>query len=138
MTGIKCDEMGIIMTRTLEVTSDVRVKPKARPRFYRGIAITDSATREFESTVKRLLKGLCTEPFDGPLRVDLIVYFAKPKKTAFAYPPRGDVDNLFKSVADAANKVLWHDDSQIIHISVQKKWSTEDGFYLKVSEKEID
>lgn len=126
------------MTRILEVTSDVRVKPKGRPRFYRGIAITDSATREFEATVKKLLKGLCTEPFEGSIRVDLIAYFEKPKKTNFAYPPRGDVDNLFKSIADAANEVLWHDDSQIVHMSSQKKWSSEDGFYIKVSEVHLD
>ena len=100
------------------------------------MAYTDSATREFESTVRRLFKGLCQEPFQGPIVVNFIAYMAKPKKTAFSYPPRGDVDNLFKSVADAANEVLWEDDSQIVRMTSEKKWSDEDGFFIKVSEKE--
>ena len=122
------------MTRVLEIVSDIRVKPKGRPRFYRGIAFTDSATREFESTVRRLFKGLCQEPFQGPIVVNFIAYMAKPKKTAFSYPPRGDVDNLFKSVADAANEVLWEDDSQIVKMVSQKKWASEDGFEIRVQE----
>jgi Holliday junction resolvase RusA-like endonuclease len=125
------------MGRVLEINSDVRVKPKGRPRFYRGIAITDSATREFESTVRKMFAGLCKEPFDGPLNVQFVAYFARPKKTSFAYPPRGDVDNLFKSVSDAANKVIWHDDSQIVRMTSEKKWSDIDGFYIKISQVEL-
>jgi len=123
--------------RHLEIVSDIRVKPKARPRFYRGIAITDSATREFESTVKRLFAGLCSEPFQGPLLVQFIAYMKRPKKTSFEYPPRGDVDNLFKSIADGANGVLWEDDSQIVRMTSEKRWAEEDGFWIKVSEMEL-
>jgi Holliday junction resolvase RusA-like endonuclease len=125
------------MTRVLEIKSDLRVKPKGRPRFYRGIAITDSKTREFESTVRMLFKGLCHEPFEGAVKVNFIAYFARPKKTDFKYPPRGDVDNLFKSVADAANKILWHDDSQIVRMVSEKKWSDQDGFEIIVTEVEL-
>lgn len=120
--------------RHLTIESDIRVKPKGRPRFYRGIAITDSATREFEQTVKTLFRQLCPEPFDGPIEVRLDCFFAKPKKTEFSYPPRGDCDNFFKSVADAGNEVLWHDDSQICKLTCTKAWSTEDGFSITVQE----
>lgn len=125
------------MTRSLEIVSDIKVKPKGRPRFHRGIAFTDSATREFESTVRRLFKGLCKEPFEGPIAVNFVAYMAKPKKTNFSYPPRGDVDNLFKSVADAANEILWEDDSQIVRMVSEKKWSDQDGFIIKISEIEL-
>lgn len=114
------------------------MKPKGRPRFYNGRAITDSATREFEQTVKRLFAGLAHgQPFEGPIEVRLEVYFERPKKTAFSYPPRGDCDNLFKSVADAANVVLWADDSQIIKMTCSKKWSDSDGFALVIKEVEL-
>lgn len=120
--------------RHLQITSDIRVKPKQRPRFHNGIAFTDSATREFERTVKALFRKLCSEPFDGPIEVRLECYFQKPKKTEFSYPPRGDCDNFFKSVADAGNEVLWHDDSQICKLTCTKAWSTEDGFSITIQE----
>lgn len=121
----------------MEIVSDIKVKPKGRPRFHRGIAFTDSATREFESTVRRLFKGLCAEPFIGPLNVQFVALMKRPKKTDFTYPPRGDVDNLFKSVADAANEILWEDDSQIVRMVSEKKWADEDGFTIKISEVEL-
>lgn len=98
------------------------------------MAYTDSATRNFEHTVKNLFRALCKEPFEGPLKVELECFFQRPKKTDFAYPPRGDCDNFFKSVADAGNEILWHDDAQIVRLICTKKWSTEDGFRITVSE----
>ena len=120
--------------RHLTIESDIRVKPKGRPRFYRGIALTDPATREFERTVKALFCGFCREPFEGPIKVELECFFAKPKKTEFSYPPRGDCDNFFKSVADAGNEVLWYDDSQIVRLVCSKKWSDQYGFRITVTE----
>lgn len=120
--------------RHLTIESDIRVKPKARPRFYRGIALTDPTTREFERTVKALFQSFCREPFVGPIKVELECFFAKPKKTEFSYPPRGDCDNFFKSVADAGNEVLWQDDSQIVRLVCSKKWSDQDGFRITVTE----
>lgn len=120
--------------RTFEMESDIRVKPKGRPRVYRGIATTDPQTRKFEASVKKLFREHCKEQFVGPIEVRLDCYFKRPKKTEFSYPPRGDCDNLFKSVSDAGNEVLWHDDSQIIKIICTKSWSDYDGFKLTVKE----
>jgi len=120
--------------RTFEMQADIRVKPKARPRFYRGIAITDPATREFESAVKKMFRKMCPELFSGPLEVRLECYFKRPKKTEFSYPPKGDCDNMFKSVSDAGNDALWHDDSQIVKITCSKTWADEDGFKIIVRE----
>lgn len=121
--------------RHLTIESDIRVKPKARPRFYRGIAITDSATRDFERTVKTLFSQLCSEPFEGPLCVELECFFVKPKSSKFDYPPRGDCDNLFKSVADAGNGVLWNDDAQIVRLVCSKKFASQDGFTIRIREQ---
>ena len=122
------------MTRKLTIESNIRVKPKGRPRFFRGMAITDAKTREFESELRSLFRSLCKEPFEGPLEVRLDCYFQRPKKTDFSYPPRGDCDNMFKSVSDAGNDVLWKDDSQIAKITCTKCWADEDGFVLVVKE----
>ena len=122
------------MTRTLRIESDIKVKPKGRPRFVRGIAITDSATRAFEKEVKTLFLGLCREPFEGPLIVELHCFFVKPKSSKFSYPPKGDCDNLFKSIADAGNGVLWKDDSQIVRIVCSKSFASQEGFCLTIIE----
>lgn len=120
--------------RHLHITSEIRVKPKGRPRFNGRTAFTDPKTREFERTVKCLFKKMCSEPFDGPIEVRLDCFFAKPKKTAFSYPPKGDCDNMFKSVADAGNDVLWYDDSQICKLTCTKAWASEDGFSITIRE----
>ena len=71
------------------------------------------------------------------MNVQFVALMKRPKKTDFTYPPRGDVDNLFKSVADAANEILWEDDSQIVRMVSEKKWADEDGFTMKISEVEL-
>ena len=120
--------------RALQIQSNIKVKPKGRPRFFRGHAITDSATREFEREVKTLFASLCREPFEGPLVVELECFFVKPKSSKFSYPPKVDCDNLFKSVADAGNDVLWKDDSQLVRIVCSKKFASEDGFLITIRE----
>lgn len=116
----------------------IKVKPKGRPRFNGRIAYTDKATRDFEQDVKTTLMSLYkAKPLTGPLSVELEIFFQAPKKTAFSYPPRGDCDNLFKSVADAANEILWEDDSQIVEMKCSKKWSDSDYFILTVSELDL-
>ena len=120
--------------RHLTIESDIRVKPKGRPRFNGRTAFTDPKTREFERTVKALFRKMCSEPFEGPIEVRLDCFFAKPKKTSFSYPPRGDCDNMFKSVADAGNEVLWKDDSQICRLTCTKRWSDVDRFSITIKE----
>ena len=66
--------------------------------------------------------------------VELECFFVKPKSSKFAYPPKGDCDNLFKSVADAGNGVLWKDDSQLVRIICSKKFASEEGFLITIRE----
>jgi len=124
--------------RTSKFCCQIKVKPKGRPRFNGRIAYTDKTTRDFERDVKTNLSQLFrNKPLTGPLSVELEIFFKAPKKTAFAYPPRGDCDNLFKSVADAANEILWEDDSQIVEMKCSKKWADSDYFILTVTELDL-
>lgn len=82
--------------------------PKARARVsFRGgkaHARTPEKTQNFEATVR--LVAASARPSGWPLRaryaLRLDVYLAHE---------RGDLDNFLKSVGDAANGILWHDDS---------------------------
>lgn len=67
--------------------------------------------------------------FEGPLRVEMDFVFPRPKSKIWKtkamprerHTAKPDADNLFKSTADALNRVLWRDDSQIAETLI-KKW----------------
>jgi Holliday junction resolvase RusA-like endonuclease len=126
--------MGTIM-RTSEFYIPLKVKPKGRPRFNGRIAYTDKATRDFELDVKTMLNKIYTgQPLQGPIAVQVKVFFETPKRTQYKYPPRCDCDNLFKSIADACNELLWEDDSQIVKMQCSKSWSDHDHFIISIAE----
>jgi Holliday junction resolvase RusA-like endonuclease len=43
-----------------------------------------------------------------------------------------DFDNIAKAVGDSLNKIVWHDDSQIIVCAFRKFYSAEPGLTIKV------
>ncbi len=72
------------------------------------------------------------EPFDGPVRVDLIAEFAIPKsysraKRAAALlrdirpAKKPDLSNIIKQVEDAFNGVVYRDDCQIVEYRTLQK-----------------
>lgn len=62
------------------------------------------------------------KPLTGSLIVSIGIEIARPKKTSLEYP-RGDIDNYVKSVLDAANGIVWEDDTQIVGLHATKDWS---------------
>lgn len=72
------------------------------------------------------------ELLEGPLR--LYAYFYKPrpkghygakglKASAPAYPTtRPDALKLGRCLEDGLNKVLWRDDSQVVHVTAEKRY----------------
>lgn len=111
--------------------------PKGRPRFTRGgIVYTPSKTRAYEKQIASLAKAQIVghQPLNGPLRVDVVAYLHLPvsmskkerlKALAFKTFPtkKPDIDNLVKAALDALNGIVWHDDSQICQLSMQKVYS---------------
>ena len=79
------------------------------------------------------------KPMEGPLALQLYCYMpyakthmgsgrnaGKPKPSAPEYHTKTpDVDNLAKFVMDALTGLFWKDDSQIIHCTVVKSYSTD-------------
>ncbi|PGY99991.1 RusA family crossover junction endodeoxyribonuclease [Bacillus thuringiensis] len=71
---------------------------------------------------------------EGPLQLEVKVYkpslksFSKKKALAaeeglLRPTTKPDVDNYVKGVKDALNKVIWHDDSQVVDLKVSKWYS---------------
>jgi Holliday junction resolvase RusA-like endonuclease len=79
---------------------------KARARFQRGGRVYASDEQvAAERALGWELKTRFEEPLDGNLAVVCIFFRANKQRV--------DVDNMLKHVMDSANKIAWHDDSQV-------------------------
>lgn len=118
---------------------------KARPRVtMRGgkpRAYTPKKTADFESLIKSHWKGLPV--MTGPLHLSLVFYLQIPqswsnkKKSQAEHgeirpTSRPDIDNYVKSVMDALNSIAYEDDSQVVELTVRKKYSSEPGTLISV------
>ena len=122
---------------------------KGRPRFARatGRAYTPAATQAAERTLQGELSaaiklGVSAQqyewPMTGPLELELGFTLGIPaswgKRKAqgardgiVRHTSRPDVDNMGKLVMDAANGVLWHDDSQLVRVTLAKWYGPTPG-----------
>lgn len=122
------------------------IKPKGRPG--RVVMYDPDVSREYKKTLGMLLKQQMkgAAPFDCPL--DVIVEFVLPipqswteKKKAAALAKKvlplarkkGDVDNLVKAAFDAANGIVWLDDSQVVIMSAWKIYGETPAVNMSVS-----
>lgn len=120
---------------------------KGRPRFNResGRAYTPAATVKYETQLKYAAAQVMGDrpPLEGPLRLEMSVVapipVSWPKKKQEAarageIKPTGkpDLDNFMK-VIDAANLVVWIDDSQITDARLTKRYGDKPGMWLRIS-----
>ena len=103
---------------------------KGRPRFNSktGIAYTPKKTKGFETLIKEIAYNEIDEPIEGPVSMELIFCFQRPKNKLWKTKPmprlwkstRPDWDNLAKSVCDALNGIAYRDDGQVVEIYLAK------------------
>jgi Holliday junction resolvase RusA-like endonuclease len=87
------------------VTRDGAPWSKSRPRFAKGKKIyVDREDRDAEELTAWHMRRTVKEPLTGNVALGCVFY--RPNRQ------RIDVDNMLKHVCDAANGVLWLDDSQ--------------------------
>lgn len=123
----------------MKVQFSIAGKPqgKARPRFSRGHAYTPDATKKYETMTaflyRRAANGFSFDK-ETPISVTILVYFSVPKsaskkkKEVMLYggirPVRKpDADNIAKIILDALNGTAYHDDAQIVQLSVRKQYA---------------
>ena len=113
---------------------------KGRPRFAkRGNFIstyTPAKTKTYEESValaaQYAMDGL--KPLEGPLTALIFFYMPIPKSSTKAFKTacnsddhehakKPDLDNLFKSVTDGMNGIVYVDDSQITVAALRKVYS---------------
>lgn len=125
----------------IEITIPLEPVAKGRPRIGKWGAYTPSKTRNFEKACSFFLKEHHKlKPISGPLYCKVIFFFAPPKKPKhWLYPVSvrgGDIDNLCKSVLDAANGILWEDDKQIIHLEAFKFYNAKSCIKIFVEDRQ--
>ena len=124
--------MTVAFRGTVKFTVPLACRPADRPRAraVRGTAFVymPQAYQVWQKEAAKALQGITLPsewvPAVGPVGVNLTVHLPKPKSTVRVAPP-GDVDNHAKSVLDALTKDgrFWKDDTQVVTLSVTKRWA---------------
>lgn len=114
------------------------VRGKGRPRFFRGHAVTDSATRNYETLITHLSSVAMksagfNHPIEDSVHVDMTAFFQIPKSyskkkaqqclNGVLRPGKPDADNIVKAVLDGMNKIVYLDDKQVYDFHIEKKYS---------------
>jgi len=140
------------MTFIVTFTVDGDPVPKGRPRFARRgqfvQTYTDAKTIDYETQVAMKARHAIgsTKPLESALTVFLYLRYTVPasysKKRKEAclggleYPKRIDIDNVYKSITDAMNGIVYLDDSQIVEAHIKKVYAEESGANIMVQECE--
>jgi Holliday junction resolvase RusA-like endonuclease len=138
------------MTLVVTFTVDGDPVPKGRPRFARRgqfvQTYTDAKTIDYETQVAMRARHAigATKPLESALTVFLYLRYTVPasysKKRKEAclrgveYPKRIDIDNVYKSITDAMNGIVYLDDSQIVEAHIKKVYAEESGANIMVQE----
>jgi Holliday junction resolvase RusA-like endonuclease len=124
---------------------------KGRPRFSRqtGHAYTPEKTARFEERLAWAAQSTMNRAplLEGALHMTVVAYFSVPssksakwKTDALAHRVRPtkkpDIDNIIKGVADALNKVVYVDDTQIVSLNTRKFYS--DRPRIEISIRRVD
>lgn len=122
---------------------------KARPRMNTrtGQAYTPAKTKLYEYALRQwfIREYPNFSPIESRVKVEIIAYFSIPKSTSkkkeaemmknFISPTKKpDIDNITKIVLDAMNKFAFKDDTQVVILQVEKKYSDIPKIYVKVEE----
>lgn len=111
---------------------------KARPRVVRtsagSRAYTPDKTVAYEKLVRLRFSELHREPLEGEVAARITAYYGIPKSAAkkrkalmevneIRPMKKPDADNVSKIILDALNGLAYHDDSQVVELTVSKKFS---------------
>ncbi len=123
--------------------------PQSRPRITRnGHAYYAQRIVAYRKSVAMAARSAGVPLRTGPLSLGIVFVFARPRshllkngklaKNATSHPfARGDLTNLCKGVEDSLNQIAYADDSQVVDLTMSKKWAddeTKPGAYITICE----
>ena len=123
---------------------------KQRPRMGRsGIVYTPKETWVYENYVKMCYSDYAKQfgwlPYENQVRAEIEVLVAVPKsdsKTKKKAKIEGmirpavkpDCDNLAKSILDSLNGLAYHDDKQVVELSIKKYYAENAEVRVRLTE----
>ena len=117
----------------------MQIEPAAKGRARStsmGRTYTPAKTRLKEEEVRYWLIKENAPRFEGAVKVAMGFGFERPKSVKPKKRPyhtvKPDLTNLAKLVEDAANKILWNDDSQIVDLRIYKFYTASPYILLTV------
>jgi Holliday junction resolvase RusA-like endonuclease len=128
------------MINDLFITIPGKPIAKKRPRFYRRgshVGAYDDQKSESGKFIINVMNQLSKDfkKFDSntPLRLACLFTMPIPKSTSkkkraamlageIYHTKKPDCDNLIKFVKDCCNEIIWHDDSQVVHVAAKKEY----------------
>lgn len=121
--------------------SQKRAKATGRSGFIRLYDPSSEAKAEVRADMQRQLKFLSAPDPEDLFHVEITAYFTNPESPKAANCERSwmgyrsakpDVDNIAKFYLDAANGLIWHDDAQVVKVTVKKLYSFQPYTAIKV------
>lgn len=77
----------------------------------------------------------------GPIRLHVEIYIARPKakekRTAIYYAGFPDHDNLFKTIGDSLNHIVWDDDRQIADSRMVRRY-TDGKEFVRITVEQLE
>lgn len=129
----------------IELFIPIKPQGKARPRVTRRGAYTPQKTKDYENLVKYsfLSRYKNFEIIEGPVVASITAYFPLVKSMSKANQKdalsgvlmptkKPDIDNIAKAILDALNGFAYYDDSQVVELHINKKYSDNEGVYVKI------
>lgn len=139
-----------------EVVGKVQGKSRARtfynPKIGKSQSITPEKTVLYENLVKLSFQQAERKEtfFDGePLEVVITAFFQIPKSASkkkaadmlagrILPTKKPDADNIAKVICDALNGVAYHDDTQVVRLTVKKVYTKDNERVLVTIRKVVD
>ncbi|MGU8699088.1 RusA family crossover junction endodeoxyribonuclease [Clostridium perfringens] len=114
-----------------------KIRGKARPRICRGHAFTPKDTVQYEKLVRDCYKKQDGRYLEGSIKALIIAYYKIPKsyskkrvqaiRDGLEKPTKKpDADNIGKIILDSLNGIAYKDDSQIVELSIIKRYTEYD------------
>lgn len=109
--------------------------PQKQTQFVRATGIAYDPSKKHRLSIQWQVQPYAPKvPLHGPVSVDLTFYFVPPKSTSgvkrrqmlnhvIHHIKKPDADNCAYLVTNALKHIFYHDDSQIIDLSIHKRYA---------------
>ena len=123
----------------IQFRADYKPTALKRPRLVRNNLVYDPSKKDKKEWLMSIQKHIPKVAPNGPLKIQLEFYFARPKNhfrtgkysgqlkdsAPLIHMKMPDIDNLAKFILDAMNGYFYEDDRQVVELSCHKEYTNE-------------